>query len=107
MDYELFFQNPQFHKGLNVTVRNGDKWMKVNVGDMLFIKETGKKRLIANGTVVGKALLPAKLIPKELLQYEHDPSCRNIDGLLLEMKRVYPDFSENNLVTVLLFDLPI
>jgi hypothetical protein len=105
MQHELLFQNPVFHPGLNVTVRNGDKWMKVDIGDSLVIKETGKDQQIAHGKVIGKALLPIKLIPDALLQYEHDPSCRNLAGLISEMKRVYPDFSEGNLVTVLLFSL--
>lgn len=105
MEHELLFQNPVFNSGLNVTCRNGDKWMKVNIGDSLAIKETGKDQVIATGTVLGKALLPAKLIPESLLYYEHDPSCRNLDGLLCEMKRVYPGFSEDSMVTVLLFNL--
>lgn len=105
MQHELFFQNPIFHKGLNVTVRNGDTWMKVSIGDTLVIKETGKEQLVTTATVVGKALLCVKLVPESVLQYEHDPSCRNLAGLLLEMKRVYSNFSEDNLVTVLLFHL--
>ncbi|MEK7191970.1 MAG: hypothetical protein AAB646_00440 [Patescibacteria group bacterium] len=105
MIHELLFQNPVFHQGLNVTVRNGDKWMRPNVGDKLSIKETGKDAVISEGVVIGKALLPIRLVPETLLQYEHDPSCRNLTGLLTEMKRVYPDFSEDSLVTVLLFNL--
>jgi len=32
--FDLLFINPEFHKGLNTTVRNGDKWMKkVEIGD--------------------------------------------------------------------------
>ncbi len=105
MQHELFFQNPIFRKGLNVSVRNGEKWMNANIGDELLIKETDKDQTIAYGTLVGKALLPANLIPKSLLKHEHDPSCRNLAGLLSEMHRVYSDFQENNLVTVLLFNL--
>lgn len=103
MQHELLFQNPVFHAGLNVTVRNGDKWMKANIGDSLAIKETGKDKVIKVGVVVGKALLPAKFIPESLLQYEHDLSCHNLMGLLTEMKRIYPDFSKNSLVTILFF----
>ena len=105
MQHELLFQNPVFNNGLNVTVRNGDKWMKANIGDSLVIKETGKDEVIETGTVVGKALLPAKLVPESLLQYEHDSSCRNLVGLITEMKRIYSSFSEDSMVTVLLFNL--
>lgn len=105
MQYELFFQNPVFHKGLNVTIRNGDKWMRADINDYLLIKEEGKNAIIATSILVGKALLPAYLIPEDLLKYDHDPACRNLANLFSEMRRMYPDFSERNLVTVLLFNL--
>ncbi|MBI2055918.1 MAG: hypothetical protein HYT37_00875 [Candidatus Sungbacteria bacterium] len=105
MLHELLFKNPVFNEGLNVTVRNGDKWMKVNIGDELLIKETGKDEVITKGTVVMRALYAAHLIPERLLANEHDPSCRSLAGLLAEMKRVYSDFTEDSPVTVILFTL--
>lgn len=103
MARELLFSNPVFHDGLNVTVRNGDKWMKVSPGDSLDIKETGQDAVIRNGAVVGKALIPFGLVPENWLALEHDPSCHALAGLLAEMKRVYPGFNENSMVTVLIF----
>lgn len=105
MEHELLFMNPVFHPGMNVTVRNGDKWMKANVGDRLIIKETDKKDVLKHGRVVGKAHIPFKMVPEKWLDYEHDPSCHTYDGLLNEMKRVYSGFSEENYVVVLLFEL--
>lgn len=106
MQHELFFLNPVFHSGLNMTVRNGDKWMKTNIGDQLTIKETGKDQTIYTGTVIGKAYIPFKMIPDEWLAYDHDPSCHNREGLLLYgMKPAYPDFTEDNYVTVLFFNI--
>ena len=107
MQHEILFQRPVFNKGLNVTVRNGDKWMKAEIGDTLLLKgtredgdaiDTGKI-----GTIVAKALLPADMVPDAFLLYEHDPYCRTQAELLSELERVYPGFSSDNLVTVLLF----
>ena len=106
MKHVLQFSNPVFHGGLNVTVRNGDKWMKANIGDHLEIKETGSPVVRLTGTLIGKACLPFTMVPDAWLIDEHDPSCRTYVGLLKEMERVYPEFSaENNTVTVLLFTL--
>jgi len=105
MQHELLFQNPVFQQGINVTVRNGDKWMKVNIGDELVIKETGKDEVIVSGKVIGKALLPASLCPTELLFYEHDPNCRCVSGLIKVMENIYPNFAPNNLVTIIIFEL--
>ncbi len=103
MDHELLFQNPVFNDGLNVTVRNGDKWMKANIGDTLILKETGKPEEIKRAKLIGKGLFPAILVPQDLLSSEHDPACRNVFGLVEEMKRIYEGFQDSNLVTVLLF----
>ncbi len=51
MQHELLFQNPVFRSGINVTVRNGDKWMKANVADLFQIKETGKDEVLYNDAV--------------------------------------------------------
>jgi len=108
--HDLFFLEPIFHSGLNVTVRKGDKWMeKAEVGDDLFIKKTDEDSVLYKATLVGKAFIPFMLIPDEWLAYEHDPNCRTREGLLTHgMKPAYPGFTETKFVTVLLFwiDLP-
>lgn len=106
MQHELLFLNPVFHVGLNVTVRNGDKWMRAGINDQLLIKQTGIDKIIYTATLIGKALIPFKLIPDEWLANEHDPNCRNRKGLLLYgMQPAYPDFTEDNRVTVLFFQI--
>lgn len=103
MQHDLLFLNPVFHSGLNISVRNGIKWMKADVGDQLFIKKTGSEKVVCTGTLKGKAYIPFKLIPDEWLANEHDPDCRTREGLLRGMKLAYHDFTEENFVTVLLF----
>jgi hypothetical protein len=105
MQYDLYFTNPVFHSGLNMTVRDGDKWMKANVGDTVMLKETGRDHTIAPAKVMGKAHIPFNLIPESWLACEHDPACRNLGGLFAAMSRVYPGFSLHNYVTVLFFKI--
>ena len=101
---DLFFLEPVFHPGLNVTVRNGDKWMQTNIGDGLLIKKTGEDTVIHTADLIAKAYVPFRLIPEAWLAYEHDPACRTLEGLFeYGMKPAYPDFTEDNYVTVLLF----
>ena len=105
MQYDLFFTNPVFHKGLNATVRDSDAWMVVHIGDLLTLKKAGKQSNppVALGTVVGKAYIPFTIIPESWLACEHDPSCRTLGGLFAALVTVYPHFSMRDHVTVLLF----
>jgi len=99
----LQFKNPVFKEGVNVTVRHGDKWLHaVSVGDTVVIKETDGEAL-GEAMVVGQLYLPARLIPQEVLDLEHDPKCKTHKGLFAVMKEVYPDFHEHSPCTVLLF----
>lgn len=101
--HEILFSNPVFHKGININVRNGDKWMRADVGDLLDIKSSKENRIILTAIVIGKALIPFSLIQNQWLLNEHDPFCRNAGGLYEEMKRLYPGFTKDSLVTVLFF----
>lgn len=99
----LQFKNPVFKEGVNVTVWHGDKWLhKVAVGDTVSIAETDGDTLGA-ALVVGLLYMPARLIPLEVLELEHDPKCRTRDGLFEVMKEVYPDFTIHSPCTVVLF----
>lgn len=44
MEYEMFFLNPVFHPGINIAVRNNDKWMKINIQDSLALKKNGGEK---------------------------------------------------------------
>lgn len=96
----LEFSNPVFHDGVNLTVRRGRKWLgeryaNVQLGGGF---TTNKVRLHTK-TVVFSSLVDADVL------YEHDPSCRTVEGLARELKRVYPEFSETDEVTLVTFIL--
>ena len=96
----LQFTNPVFRKGFNLTVRKGTKWHNV---------EECRVELGGGYTKYVNRLETHVMNFNELtdadLVYEHDPSCRTVEGLLKELKRVYPDFAENDEVTLITFYL--
>lgn len=101
--HKLEFQNPTFTSDVMVTVRNGPKWSKrVKPGMIVTVAETGGDDL-NDATITGILTTTFERIPPEVLFREHDPKCRTREGLLKEMKRVYPGFEKTNEVTVLFF----
>ena len=105
----LEFQNPpQSTKGVQITVRNGPKWSKrvtpgmiVDAGPPAF---DGRYEDLTEVKIVGVLITTFAALTDEIIEYDQDPKCRTREGLLAEMKRVYPSFEETNLVTVLFFE---
>jgi len=83
--------NNNFHEGFNVTVRRGDKYPKeLAIGEVVEMKnlqgeELGEARI--EQMVVG----PIEYIPQVILQFEHDPKCREINGLIEVLQNCYHD----------------
>lgn len=94
----LEFSNPVFNDGINVTVRRGTKWNGV---DMAYVQLGGTHR---HGPVIlhTRSIEFNKLTDADVM-HEHDPSCRTVAGLAVEMKRVYPEFAETDVVTLVTF----
>jgi hypothetical protein len=101
---KLEFIVPELRDGVNVTVRSGTKWAGAPIGYGVELVDVGKGEGFGTAQVVGKAVLPFHMIPQELLDLEHDSSCRNMKGLLKAMQRAYPGFKPSEVVTVLLFE---
>lgn len=101
----LQFKNPEFHKGLNVTIRRGLKWYaNASVGDKIKIVRTGEEDIpLATGMIVGLKPQNFLAIRPDDLAFEHDPACTNWDGLIFAMERAYPDFKEDEEITVVSF----
>jgi len=95
----LLFQKPDFHQGVNVTVRRGAKWFgMLEVGDYVEIEATegfeneGMTGNYGYHLVLGVAFVKdLDDIDSELLKFEHDPTCRTDDGLLKCLREVYGD----------------
>lgn len=96
----LTFAEPVFEFGLNLTVRQGDKWYGFK-GDIDCDDVVGN--LIMRTTVEETQLIRFLAIPAELLRFEHDPTCRNLPGLYRALLHVYPDFTADQTVTLVFF----
>ncbi len=95
----LTFVLPVFNRGRNTTVRRGRKWHTV-----------AQARLqLGEGSLSPPVELQTELkqfsaLTQADLRFEHDPSCRTVDGLLLVLKRIYPGFGAEEEVTLCHFD---
>lgn len=96
----LQFSNPVFNDGINVTVRHGTKWKDE---DRAYVQLGGTHR---HGPVIlhTRSVEFNKLTDADVM-HEHDPSCRTVEGLAAELKRVYPTFVETDVVTLVVFML--
>ncbi len=102
--HKLEFINPELIDELNVTVRRGLKWYnKANIGDQVSIVKTGTDVEIRRGLIVGLKRQNFLALRLDELAFEHDSSCRDINGLRKAMVRAYPDFKDEEEVTVVSF----
>ena len=104
MNHRLDFLNPTWHYGRNVTIRLGDKWaLKAERNDTVSLHQTGYDLPLAVGNIAYIGYKPFKTVTIEDLFGEHDPECRNPDGLVRAMLRAYPNFNLDSWVTVIWF----
>ena len=101
---ELLFSSPKFHAGVNVTVRDGDKWMK-EIGKDVILKDLDDEA-VGFGEIIGGLYTNIGDIPDNILKLEHDKDCTTTRGIWREMQNVYhKTFSFYDKVTVLFFRL--
>lgn len=99
------FQELDFHPGVNVTCRMGRKWAEVlDPGDVFRVgcstREVVKGVAICLGWLIVSS--PSD-IPENLLYFEHDPKCRDLQGAYDELVRVYGPEVRTSEITVLVF----
>jgi len=99
----LLFSNPIFHTGINVTVRSGYKWAD-SLNEIVEVGDTDGLADLRSAHILGVLTTKLNKIPESILAQEHDPSCRTLDGIITEMKRVYGDIADDAPVTVLFFE---
>lgn len=86
----MAFVRPFFHPGLNFTIRLGEEWADLKVGEI--IELDGPCWCLGMVTQVLKCRLMD--IPNFVLEKEHDPDCRTFDGLIAVLREVYPELQE-------------
>jgi len=100
----MAFSNPVFReKGLlNCTVRRGDHWGSVKIGDEVSMIGKGVDRI---AVVKKKLICVFEDLKKIDISCAHDKKCREKDGLFEVMKALYPDFAPSSIVTVVYFEM--
>ena len=102
----LEFLNPVFNEGLNVTVRNGDKWLhRISPGDKIAVTKTGETPPVdSQNRVIGVFYCSLDELPAAILRHEHDPACRTKAGLRKVLDDTYgPTRDGHRMVTTIVW----
>jgi GH24 family phage-related lysozyme (muramidase) len=97
--------NNNFHEGFNVTVRRGTKYSKeLEIGEVVNLKNLQTEKL-GEGTIIQWITGPIEYIPMDILEFEHDPKCRNMGGLIEVLQNCYddPSIDLTEIVTAIVF----
>lgn len=101
----LLFTTYKFRSGTNLTVRRGIQLAsKMTVGDTFWLqsREGGEQR---KALVSGLKVKRFRDIRQQDVSVEHDPQCRSYNDLLATMKKLYDDFDETEIVTMIYFTI--
>lgn len=109
--HNMNFTKEEFHRGINLTLRRGKKWLNIdnlNIGDIIDIKINGKKKRTYKpiyAEIVGLLYLDFFFLKtfEELLRFEHDEKCRTYNGLKEVIAKIYKNFNEDNDKFTLIF----
>jgi hypothetical protein len=83
--------NNNFHSGFNVTVRRGTKYARdLEIGEMIKF-ENLQGELIGSGSVRQFIAGAIEDLPQQILNFEHDPKCRTMSGLIEVLQNCYDD----------------
>lgn len=106
---KLEFLNAEFRRGLNTTVRRGDKWAtRVSPGDIVELHKAIPGEQTTDKVGVAEVFSVQTYeclddIPDVVLRQEHDKTCQTKLGLIEAMDRAYPDGWADQTLTVISF----
>jgi hypothetical protein len=99
----LLFTTFKFTTGTNLTVRRGIAWAsKLAVGDSIWLKAREGEEC-RRAVVTGLKVKRFRDIRERELSIEHDPQCRRWNDLFLTLSKLYDDFDETEIVTLIYF----
>jgi hypothetical protein len=105
--FTLLFDNPSFRKGLNFTVRNGDKHAHLanHIGETVALADV-QENVTAYGVLANVMVCALIEIPDFVLKNEHDLACTKPIGLMHVLQEVYNRrFKPTDIVTCVGFNL--
>jgi hypothetical protein len=98
------FLHPEFHEGLNSTVRLNDRSNDYYPGQQLGLYETGAKDFSAIAEVYKVFVTAYRNLVEDDIKYQHDKETQTLEGLWSAMVRAYGDkITRDSLVTVIYF----
>ncbi len=105
-DWKMTFNTRNFHKGLNVSFRNGnDKYVDMIPGDTILMCDKFGG-VIGNSRVLGTEVLNIKQWQHQveyLMRFEPDPRSRDLVGWMQTMDTAYGKGQWGPVVTAVLF----
>ena len=99
--------NNNFHVGLNTTVRRGIKYAHIfEIGEKVELKNL-QGNILGEATVASMFVGPIEMIPTVILQFEHDPKCREVGGLIEVLQNCYdvPSIDFTEVVTAIILNI--
>jgi hypothetical protein len=91
---KLLFANPSFRRGLQTTVRLGQKYAKgLNIGEAIMLCNL-KGYVIDEATVSYIHSCTINNLPSEMLKLEHDTKCARVEGLLDVLRNAYDGITD-------------
>lgn len=96
---KIYFENPSFNDGENITIRRGIKWSTETFAELA---DMNGHTLVSSAPLSCKVMRFCDLTDRDV-EKEHDEKCRTVAGLLEVMKHIYPTFDEREIVTVVSF----
>ncbi|HNI42698.1 MAG TPA: hypothetical protein PK272_08510, partial [Methanoregulaceae archaeon] len=99
----LLFTTYKFRSGTNLSVRRGIRWAsRLDTGDTIMVqpREGGEQQ---KALVTGLKVKRFRDIREQELSVEHDPQCHTWNGLFSTMKKLFDDFDETEIVTMIFF----
>lgn len=94
----LKFFHLEFRDGINTTVRRG----ALDLPKILILTDINGK-VIGNADVLCVRHITFRRLQSEQLANEHDPACRDLQGMYEAMQFFYNDFTEDEVVSVIDF----
>jgi hypothetical protein len=96
------FLHPDFHAGLNTTVRLGVR--TPDIDESVFLYKTGDTDPIARGFIERYTVTRFEYLTDEDIMHQHDPETQEFEGLRNAMQRAYKEkFSDLSVVTIIYF----
>lgn len=98
------FLNPEYHEGLNSTVRKGPR--QVVPGEKVEMYLTGSDTPVAYGVVRAVHIIFSEDLSDDMLIYQHSLGTQYTDGLWAAMERAYGhSFAGEDIITIIYYEV--